>query len=245
MIRDLEERAAAAWPGLAAVEVDGWVARFAEGYTRRANSVLVLREGTRGLGEKIEECERLYAERGQRCTFKLTALDGELDGLLARRGYRHEAESIVQTAELGESPVSAEGLFVAERPDERWLAECARLTGVAERHVTTMRRVLESIAPARRFGLLEVDGETAAMGLATVDRGWVGLFDVVTAPERRGQGHATRLLQTLLGWAVEEGAARAYLQVMADNEPALGLYRKLGFSEVYRYWYRVAPTRLG
>jgi ribosomal protein S18 acetylase RimI-like enzyme len=249
MIRELEERAAGAWPALETASLDGWVARFAEGYTRRASSVWPLHEGTGPVGEKVDECERLYAGRGQRCIFKLTPLDGELDGLLERRGYTREAESLVQVAELDGlalAPEAGAEAVGAERATERWLDDFVRLNGVPERHVAAMRRVLEAIVPARRFELLEVDGGTAAMGLAVADRGWVGLYDVVTAPARRGQGHATRLLRHLLGWAAEEaGATRAYLQVMADNAPALGLYRKLGFSEAYRYWYRVGPTRPG
>ena len=226
--------------------VDGWVARFAEGYTRRANSVWPLYAGTRGLGEKVEECERLYAARGQLCIFKLTAGHEELDGLLERRGYAREAESLVQVAELGGLPAPTAEMVAEERPSERWSGEYVRLNGVPERHVAAMRRVLGAIVPARRFGLLEVEGETAAMGLAVADRGWVGLYDVVTAPARRGQGHATRLLLGLLGWAAADaGATRAYLQVVADNVPALALYRKLGFTDAYGYWYRVAPTRPG
>ena len=40
---------------------------------------------------------------------------------------------------------------------------------------------------------------------------------------------------------LSRGARLAFLQVMANNEPALALQRKYGFSESYRYWYRVQP----
>jgi ribosomal protein S18 acetylase RimI-like enzyme len=39
-------------------------------------------------------------------------------------------------------------------------------------------------------------------------------------------------------WALGRGAAFAWLQVEADNEPAIALYRSIGFAEAYRYHYR-------
>ena len=47
-----------------------------------------------------------------------------------------------------------------------------------------------------------------------------------------------RLVQSALKWARQRGARFAWLQVEADNAPALGLYRSLGFDEIYRYHYR-------
>ena len=37
------------------------------------------------------------------------------------------------------------------------------------------------------------------------------------------------------------GARHAYLQVVEANQPARTLYHALGFCDLYRYWYRVAP----
>jgi len=42
----------------------------------------------------------------------------------------------------------------------------------------------------------------------------------------------------LLAEASRRGSQIAYLQVTADNEAALALYRAFGFAPVYDYWYR-------
>ena len=44
----------------------------------------------------------------------------------------------------------------------------------------------------------------------------------------------------LLDWGAEQGATTAYLQVEADNDPALALYERLGFVTHHTYRY-LAP----
>jgi ribosomal protein S18 acetylase RimI-like enzyme len=77
-----------------------------------------------------------------------------------------------------------------------------------------------------------------ACGLIMIEGGYTGLFDICTAPRWRRQGIGQALCFELLQAGREQGADRAWLSVLADNEPALRLYEKLGFHSVYEYWYR-------
>ena len=78
-----------------------------------------------------------------------------------------------------------------------------------------------------------------ACGIAVVESGWVGLFGLVTELDMRRRGLGRRLTKALLESGAAAGAKTAYLQVEADNDPALRLYESLGFRDVYQYWYRV------
>jgi GNAT superfamily N-acetyltransferase len=242
LIRAVEELSLNAWPCLQTVHYDGWLLRFAEGYTRRANSVNPLYPSTLGVEEKIRYCEAIYTARGQDTVFKLTeaAQPDGLDTVLAGLGYIHDAPTSVQVCELADLELSdSVNVSLSEHISEDWLADFCRLNSVAERHIPTMTRMLNSIVPERAFTRLREDGETIAVGLAVLERGCIGLFDIVTAPPYRNRGYGRQLMLHLLGWGRERGAARAYLQVMRKNAPALHLYDRLGFREVYGYWYRV------
>ena len=76
-------------------------------------------------------------------------------------------------------------------------------------------------------------------GLGVLESERIGLFDIIVDPKFRGKDHGKRIVNGILLWAKKEGASQAYLQVMVDNKAALALYSKLGFAELYRYWYRV------
>jgi N-acetylglutamate synthase len=65
---------------------------------------------------------------------------------------------------------------------------------------------------------------------------------VHVAAERRRLGHARELCGALLGWAAGRGATRAYVQVLADNDPAIALYESMGFRTQHRVRYVDART---
>ena len=65
---------------------------------------------------------------------------------------------------------------------------------------------------------------------------------VAVAPEARGTGLGRQLLAHACAAARRRGARRLHLEVRADNEPALALYRSAGFVEQRRRrgYYRAA-----
>lgn len=243
MIRLLEELSMNAWPALRTLLYDGWVLRFAEGYTRRANSVNPLYPSTRDALEKIEACERLYRGQGLAVIFKLTAASQpeRLDEMLALRGYAADAPTSVQTLDLGKGAAALDpSVSIDAHLSDEWLAAYCRMGGVDRRREPVLRQMLSGVVPAHGFASVRQGGTLVACGMGVSQEGWVGLFDIVTDPAHRGQGHGTRLVSGLLAWGADNGARNAYLQVMLNNAPALRLYARMGFVERYRYWYRVS-----
>lgn len=58
-----------------------------------------------------------------------------------------------------------------------------------------------------------------------------GELGMMVAAESRGRGVGTALMVAAIAWAREQGLHKLSLGVFASNEPALALYRKLGFVE--------------
>ena len=244
MIRQIEEFSLNAWPALQTVLVDGWVVRFANGYTRRANSVNPLYAGQGDAEQCIATCEGLYRSRGLPVVFKMTAAacPAGLDERLAACGYASEAHTSVQVLELDQSAAADDGaIALYAAPEPAWQEASARMHALSESARQTHAHMLSLIAPQTCYATLTLDGQPAACGLAVLQDGWAGFYDIITETRFRRQGCGERLMRALLAWAVRQGAHSAYLQVMLNNPAALALYAKLGFREAYRYWYRVKP----
>ena len=237
----LEELAMNAWPALSQVLYDGWVLRFAAGYTKRANSVNPLYGSTLDLERKVLQCEALYRAAGLPAVFRLTPFSppAGLDRVLENRGYGRVDPSLVMYCPLEGAGARASGAaFRAVGCIDDWLTVHAILKGgpADPTHGEMLRRVV----PEGLFAALSDGGRPVACGLGVMEEGWLGLFDIVTGAEYRRRGFGSALVRGMLAWAQARGARHAYLQVQGDNAPAIRLYEGLGFREAYSYWYRVA-----
>src|SRR5256885_5305371 len=85
--------------------------------------------------------------------------------------------------------------------------------------------MLQSIAWTAALASLQVGGgmgggaggEVVGFGLAVVERGCVGLYDIVITPALRGQGLGRALVHGLMHWGQTQGAQWAELQVRSEE----------------------------
>lgn len=242
MIAIIEELSLNAWASLQTMLYDGWVIRFANGYTKRANSVNPIYSSNIDIEEKLEFCENLYREKNLPTVFKLTPAvhPHDLDNRLDKQGYQKDSPTSVQTVDLRVSdlqvPSTAE---LQESLSDDWFGNFCAMSAISESHRETLREILNNIVPRRCFVSLTSNGRVVACGLGVLQSGTIGLFDIVTNPDFRRRGYGQEVVKSILAWGKENGAKMAYLQVMLNNPPALQLYAKLGFTELYQYWYRI------
>jgi ribosomal protein S18 acetylase RimI-like enzyme len=240
-VRETEEHLMNAWPSLRTLVCNGWVFRQADGYTKRANSANAM--DVRGSFEATLECARkFYASFDCPTIFRLTPLAGpEPDRILASLGFEVLDETLVMGAPISNIAIADAELSISTTCTDDWEAgyAAAHEQGSAQRQ--GHRAILKSIAPLpTAFATIRDKDKPVAFGLGVIDRGRLGLFDIVTTPSARRRGAARRLVGGLLHWGHSQGAATAWLSVIHANANAVALYRQFGFSESYRYHYRVA-----
>lgn len=240
--RRIEQASLRAWPALSDSDFDGWRLRFADGYTRRANSITPLEPSRLALQDKITTCERLYAERGLPTIFRLTPFaPAELDELLATRGYRSGDRVEVRARVFATAPPlpprHVSGRLRVHGVDA-WLDIFERLSSASPSNRAAHRAVLTAVPPRRRLLALAVDDQPVACGMGVLTDSSLGLFDLVTSPLHRNRGYGSELLRRALLWGEQAGAAEAYLQVLERNATAKRIYDRLSFQLIYRYHYR-------
>lgn len=250
-LRRIEEAALNSWPAFQQMLFDGWVLRFAQGYTKRANSITPLYQENLPLLEKIQACEELYFEKGLPPVFRLTSLYSEkqsdrLETILEQQKYQFLDLTVVLSLELKQlkqefilQKFSPEIEFYHQRIED-WIEIFHQLKESKNQFQHKMHQKLIHLILAQKCLMILKQSEIPiACGLGVLEQEYLGLFDLVVAPSHRNQGVGRKVMMNFLKWGLENGAKFAYLQVLQNNSPALSLYKKIGFQQVYQYWYRL------
>src|SRR3712207_5280793 len=135
-----------------------------------------------------------FKAHGLRPTFRLTGLEaGDVDGRLAARGFVELEPTYGMVAPLAELATELDmhietAVTVEPKPKASWLKEVAAAYGGDKADHTKLTQIVERIRQPTGFASLVMDDRPAAWGFAVVERGFVGLFDIVVVPDLRGLG---------------------------------------------------------
>jgi GNAT superfamily N-acetyltransferase len=238
----LERLAARSWRGLEQEPYGDWLLRASGGFTGRGNSVLVVGEPPVPLEDAVATVRRWYAERGLRPQAQVPLPGSEAaDAAFAAAGWTTPEDVLVLTAPLADWPSADVAVDLAPEPDDAWLAgyryRGSPLPPVAHRVlVNTDDPVFASVR------LSPEPAPLAAVARGVVVEDCLVVTAVTVAEEARRRGLGTAVMAALGRWARDRGGRWCLLQVVETNEPALALYRRLGFVEHHRYHYRLAPA---
>jgi GNAT superfamily N-acetyltransferase len=238
---------ARAWQPVESEQLGAWTLRAANGFTRRANSVLPLGEPGVPTGEALAYVRDWYARRGLPAYIQVsTGAAGTQEALgaeLAAHGWGLDVSAQVRIAalapvgDLDAGPAEAD-VVLARSADAAWLSRYQRF----EAPGPEVEKVLGS-GPSVWFATVpgEAGRPPAAIGRCVVDGRWAGFAAVEVDPAYRRRGLASAVMAVLARTALDEGASAAWLQVEADNEGARALYDGMGFATHHSYHhYRTA-----
>ena len=235
----IEDAALNAWPALEQEIYDGWLLRFAGGYTKRANSVNVRYPSRLPLDEKIRYCETVCAEQGLPLIFRLPSFltSPELDDALVRQGYSRFDPTLVMGRDLSTVTKMPDGCEVRQLPSDEWIRLRALLTETPVSDWGIHQSILEMIVPKKVLMSLYFEGQPVSCGMAVLEDDLLGYFSIYTASSARRRGFGQVMMAALTRWGVERSAVFGYLQVEGDNFPAQAMYQMLGFRTCYSYTY--------
>ncbi|GJM12115.1 MAG: hypothetical protein DHS20C12_05180 [Pseudohongiella sp.] len=247
---EIEAAARTAWPALEEYELPFGVLRYSRGTDRRSNSLSLHPHAEVEVGKLVGVLEEFFGNRRAAPIVRIVQGQGvtlealrDIDTALEERGYERQAPTLSMLLDLTSAPLVLQqaGTAVGESIDiGSWLPAWYALTDRQLEKLAVHRELLQkSVLPQRCLLSRSGDGCLISSGMAVFAKQTIGIFGIATAPDYRNQGHALKIVQSLLKWGMANAAKYAYLQVEESNHAAISLYEKLGFETAYSYWYRV------
>jgi len=215
------------------------------GTVGRARSAVPLSHGPQDPA-LLDDMLARYRARSFTPAFRLPdtpAFDALHPGLL-ERGFVREQPTWTQVGQVGAllalgpvlKPQPGLQSTLSDTPSPAWMA---MFLGAGLDPVDGASRAASlGRAQGTCFVSVSQHGEVLASGAVSFSHGWMGVHGMRTAAARRGEGLAAQVLLSMAHEAHRRGIDREFLQVLADNSPALALYRRCGLrcAWPYAYW---------
>ena len=247
-IRNFQEYLMNSWPAKHYYFLNGWILRFTEGVTSRANSIFPIRyTGTQiTLDNDLELVEKAYNAHGLEAVFTIPDFHEpkNLKEKLLNRGYQpydHTTALGTKIEDIQPQKINEdfEYFFFKTRIKEisDFLSRYSKWNEIEQNIIQEINQRI--IFPIKCYMLTKLNKEVTGTLLAVlVPQGYLYIGDVFVHPDYRRQNIATSMLVKLIEeWTLINGVGFIWLQVERDNIKALNLYHKFGMRKLYNYYY--------
>ncbi|MFX0038317.1 MAG: GNAT family N-acetyltransferase [Promethearchaeota archaeon] len=253
-IKHLQEILMNAWPAHHYYFFKGWILRFTDGVTARANSVFPLNYtgNVDTIDKDINFIEDAYSTYNLPAIFTITDYfePKNLDIKLLEHGY-HQSGCVTYTMttslqELQRKEINEEFKYLMH--SER-LNKCSKFLAKYSHRNQKEQKVLEAlynriIIPQKRFILAEYKNTVIGTLAVILDpHGFLYVVDVLVHPDFRRQKIATSMFFKIINEiSISYDIKTIWLQVETENKEAMNLYTNIGFKRAYSYYYLEKST---
>lgn len=225
----------ATWPAVARHQVGPWMVRQGRG---AGNRVAAATATGPVHADDIARAEVEQHKLGQPPLFMIRPGDEELDTLLAARGYRRHAPTVLRVAPIANFPPAPSLAGFPLWPPLAIVRSIWEEGGIDAARQAVMDRVqVPKVAVLARAGTGAERPSGVAFVAAAGEIAMIHAITVRTDVRRMGCGRA--IMAAAAAWALGQGARWLALAVTADNTPAAGLYSVFDMAVVARYHYRI------
>lgn len=203
----------------------------------------------RGIGTRLVELAESQDDDGVACRSACLASWTIGAAMLAARGFEPSREDLTMVRDVPPPPsADAAGVAIDATPDDdAWKALHADGYGGVPTFTPLTAGDLERYRAEDGFRLWFARERDEAVGMCHANEfggGETWINSIVVARPHRGRGIGRALLAHALRALADDGEPRVHLVVRAANEPAVALYRSLGFETIQTetVWRRAATA---
>lgn len=238
-----QELAHRAWLARDTVVHKGWLVRVSEGVTKRANSVMPISYRGANLEKDISIVYKLYKDNNLPLIFQIPDYfePPNLVEYLQNSEFLITDETIVMSTEIEQDNFSLDkdgfDVVIEHDVDVKWYQALKRLADIDSSKLEGFRKIISRTYNEKITCSVMKDNHPVGIVLGVIEKPYIGIFDLVVHLDYRRQGIGEFIMRIMMSYAQKSKLQTMYLQVEANNLPAVKLYKKLNFQERYRYRY--------
>jgi len=221
---------------------------FDESKSFRQNSAFVWENDPTDIESFVAYAESVFKRKEKTFRFRilhaLNEVDFKISHFLKQKNYEHvrcpiyfqqaklEEDSFLSSCVFANLKIS----FLTDPMDTRW-HHVLSLLNKNERNGFLYMESLKLVIPEQIFLVASIHERIIGFARAVMEQQDVGIYDVVVDSTMRNKGIGTNLVQRLMQESLKKGCKSAYLQVLSENGNAIRVYEKLGFKNIFGYYF--------